>query len=709
MSNTIILTIGTRVIHDHEEWTVCAIMGAEVCLERRASPGLARVRTVSLLDPSGPFEIADRALVEDRAANGQVPSDIAVHLIPEDQWERVQDRASHVREVLSGYKSGTEGAALPGEPRDEYAPQRSIMSKYQAKAAELRCSVPAVRNWVRRYLQDGVLGLADRRSQKLVDPFQGCSPEWVDMARKVIRERTTESEITNENLLLIIEERVSEDDKKKLAVARKEGAPDPKPVPIPGEWAARKALNALIQNKGFGSARKRRAVAEVPRDGFGRFEASRPGQLVLLDTNKLDVWALNEFTLKWVQTELSVAMDVYSGCILGLRLSPVSTKSIDVAPVLFEVIQPKEAPPDWLAGASWPYHGIPETVLVLDKDNEVRFQGPGVLPDAITVDHGKVYMSAHIINACAELGISVQPARKYTATDKAPIERFFGTLRTGLLELLPGYKGQNVEARGIGTEGEAEYLVNQLEEIIREWVGSVYHRRPVDRLSEDRMPGLKLSPMDRYAHGIAAAGAIVLPRDPHMAIHLLPVTWHVMKKDGVYFNGLIYKGPILSKWRDRRNPHHGSPKNKWPFRHNPSDVRSIYFQDPEDRTWHNLQSQVATSVGRPFSSDALDLAKRISREKKVPLKEAVSHLLKKFGAGLELTPKERKAAIRANQQAVKFQAATKVIEDEAAANDVVLNYGHDLPTEDYEDDEPPRYSSEDTKNDGYYDDAAGSL
>jgi transposase InsO family protein len=159
----------------------------------------------------------------------------------------------------------------------------------------------------------------------------------------------------------------------------------------------------------------------------------------------------------------------------------------------------------------------------------VRLQGSGILPDTVTVDHGKVCISAHIINACAELGISLQPARKYTATDKAPIERFFKTLGMGLFDLLPGYKGENIEARGIEAEGEAIYLVSQLEEFIREWVGTVYHLRPVDSLSDDQMPGLRLSLMDRYAHGIAAAGAIVLLRDLHLAIHLLPVTFHELE------------------------------------------------------------------------------------------------------------------------------------------------------------------------------------
>ena len=54
-------------------------------------------------------------------------------------------------------------------------------------------------------------------------------------------------------------------------------------------------------------------------------------------------------------------MDLFTRCVLGLRLTPVSTKSVDVASVLFEVLSPPEAPPEWPAEAAWPYHGVPES------------------------------------------------------------------------------------------------------------------------------------------------------------------------------------------------------------------------------------------------------------------------------------------------------------------------------------------------------------
>ena len=124
-------------------------------------------------------------------------------------------------------------------------------------------------------------------------------------------------------------------------------------------------------------------------------------------------------TLRWVQAELTIAMDLFTRCILGLRLTPVSAKSVDVASVLFEVLSPPEAPPEWPAEAAWPYHGVPGA-LVVDAGRACgpRFTGPGMLPDTIVVDHGSIYVSEHVTSACARLGVSVQPARPYTPTDK---------------------------------------------------------------------------------------------------------------------------------------------------------------------------------------------------------------------------------------------------------------------------------------------------
>ncbi|MFH8566160.1 hypothetical protein [Streptomyces sp. NPDC017988] len=139
-----------------------------------------------------------------------------------------------------------------------------------------------------------------------------------------------------------------------------------------------------------------------------------------------------------VRCELTVAMDLYSRCIVGLRLTPVSTKSVDVAGVLYETVRPRESRAD--GGEPLPYCGVPSAVVVaaeklVDRDGQPLL--PTVATETIIFDHGKVYLSNHIKSVCAKLRISLQPARPKTPTDK-PVERWFGTLNKGILAALPG-------------------------------------------------------------------------------------------------------------------------------------------------------------------------------------------------------------------------------------------------------------------------------
>jgi len=60
-------------------------------------------------------------------------------------------------------------------------------------------------------------------------------------------------------------------------------------------------------------------------------------------------------------------LDLFTRCIIGLRVTPVSTKAVDVAGVLYETVVTQPAPPDWPDQACWPYHGIPQH-LVFTED-----------------------------------------------------------------------------------------------------------------------------------------------------------------------------------------------------------------------------------------------------------------------------------------------------------------------------------------------------
>jgi hypothetical protein len=55
----------------------------------------------------------------------------------------------------------------------------------------------------------------------------------------------------------------------------------------------------------------------------------------------------------------------------------------------------------------------------LDSRLEQAAARPVIVPETIACDRGKVFLSDTFLSACQTLGISVQPARALTPTDKA--------------------------------------------------------------------------------------------------------------------------------------------------------------------------------------------------------------------------------------------------------------------------------------------------
>ena len=119
-----------------------------------------------------------------------------------------------------------------------------------------------------------------------------------------------------------------------------------------------------------------RDIATRPKRPYGKLQPTRPGEYVILDTTRLDVFGVDPVTLRWTRIELTAAMDWYTRCIVGLRLTPVSTKAVDAAAIMFQVYRPPPAPASWPDYAVWPHHGIPRAVLI-DPDQLVTTRARG--------------------------------------------------------------------------------------------------------------------------------------------------------------------------------------------------------------------------------------------------------------------------------------------------------------------------------------------
>ncbi|WP_370071153.1 hypothetical protein [Mycobacterium sp. MAA66] len=382
---------------------------------------------------------------------------------------------------------------------------------------------------------------------------------------------------------------------------------------------------------------------------------TRPGEYVLMDTTRLDVYAMDPQTLKWVGLDLTIAMDWYSRCIVGARLSP-TTRAIDGLAVLYESLRPKEPGANWPQEALWPVHGVPRNVLVevehLDPRSVIGAI-PAIVPDNLIVDHGKIFVGAAMHSACRVLGISIAPARLKVPRDKGPVERVFDTIRTGFLQELSGYKGSDVYSRGLHPERDGFYFIHELEALLREWIASVYHLQPHNGVGEPRLWSLGMSPAQMFAHGVARAGYIEAPRDPQLAYHFLPLAWRTRQPAGIVIDHRVYTGEVLDAYRPGERSAYKHKKGRWPIHVNPDDVRTVYFLDTKGSLqWEPLEWNMSAALELPMAADTWHFTRELVRSGDRPVdgKLALAAFLKRRGLGQDLDVEKRNAALRLSRE-----------------------------------------------------------
>lgn len=156
-----VVAVGSHVEHDGELHSVAALTARHIVL-RHAVTGtetvvsaskLASLRPVGDPEPVPAGEWLDHTAF----ATGAV-----------DAAER---RVGHLREVDTGYRSGTAGRALPHEPRPEYDPARTtITQRVETKAAELAGT-------------DLAMSRATSSSSAAGSPTAACGPSPTGAAR----------------------------------------------------------------------------------------------------------------------------------------------------------------------------------------------------------------------------------------------------------------------------------------------------------------------------------------------------------------------------------------------------------------------------------------------------------------------------------------------------------------------------------------------
>jgi transposase InsO family protein len=556
-----LLRVGDQVLFDDVEHQVVALAGTRVRLV--AVDGTPSVVLLSHLVGSPGFEVLGGESSTAPALAGQLLGDL-----PAEAAARAREWERHVVEVETGLPPG---AASGTQPRPEFDPQlRTVSQREAAKAVELTAagapvSARTVMRMRMRYRAEGLRGLIDGRGRRKAAPHGRNDERVVAAVREALAHETSRSTGTAERLRRRVEAI--------LAERHGEGT-----VAMPSRATFYRLVNSLSTGKHtFGAATTRRSAANRPEGPFTATWAARPGQQVQIDSTPLDVMAVFDDGHAR-RVELTAAVDVATRTICAVLLTPIGTKAVDASLLLARMLVPEPMRPGWAETLKMSRSLLPHRALAdIDERMEHAAAKPVVLPETIVVDRGAIYESETFRRSCELLGISLQPARPGTPTDKGVIERTLQSVNTLFCQHVAGYTGRATTHRGRDVGDEARWSLVQLQELLEEWVVAGWQTRPhAELVGPDT--GRTLSPNEMYAVLVSAAGYVPVMLTGEHYIELLPATWRTINDYGVRIERRTYDSKALNPLR-RQHSGVNAQRGKWEVRFDPYDLSQVWVRN----------------------------------------------------------------------------------------------------------------------------------
>jgi len=562
---------------------------AGTAVRLRADSGGEQVVLAGHLMAAPDFEVLDAVALPEIEPFGLLES------LPAEVVAAAQSWRDHVVEVETGLLPD----AAPGaRPREGYDPaSTSLSDRQRAKAGELGVTVRTVELKRARYAAQGLWGLVDQRAARTFDVAGRADARLVDVLRELIAAETDASTGTRSRLM-------------RRAAKRVEELYGAGVVSLPGKTAFYALIERLsVGRHTFGSAVTRRQTANRPDGPFTAAVASRPGEQVQIDSTPIDVRVLAADGVP-VRADLTIAVDVATRTICAAVLRPVGTKAVDAALLLAKMLVPEPMRPGWSAALRMSASRMPHQRL-LDVDARMREAAarPVIVPDQVVIDHGRVFVSDTFTRACERLGISIQPARKGTPTDKSVVEATFSAIKTLFAQHVAGFKGANTQERG--RDVQPVWTLDRLTDLFDEWLIVGWQHRPHDALRDPHAPRRMLTPNERYTALVAVAGYLPVVLTGTDYLELLPVKWRAINDYGIRIDYRTYDCRELG---DYRREHSGlaGKRGLWEVHYDPYDLSQVFVRTPDG--WITVPWTHRLMVTAPFADFTWRHARRLAAE-----------------------------------------------------------------------------------------------
>jgi putative transposase len=262
------------------------------------------------------------------------------------------------------------------------------------------------------------------------------------------------------------------------------------------------------------------------------------------DHTRVDVLVVDSAGKILGRPTLSIVVDTYSRCIMGMHLGFDPPSAAVVCLALRHAILPKQYSSAYQLQQLWDTYGLPQYLYT---------------------DGGKDFRASHIEQVATELGIVLCLRRQ--PSDGGIVERPFGTFNSEFFSSLPGYTGSNVQERSPDAESQACLTLQQLERLLVRYIVDRYNQTIDARMGSQTRIG-------RWEAGRMAQLPLLGERE--LDICLMRRDRRTVYLHGyIQFANLTYQGEHLAAYAGE----------KVILRYNPRDITTVWiyqFQDGKE-------------------------------------------------------------------------------------------------------------------------------
>ncbi|MCA9933746.1 MAG: DDE-type integrase/transposase/recombinase [Ardenticatenaceae bacterium] len=384
----------------------------------------------------------------------------------------------------------------------------------------------------------------------------------------MVRESVPACDVVDEVMLRIHEENAQRDESELLKA--------------PSERTIHRRVEQ-VDNYKKSVVKKGKKSTNQERKQFGiMIRATRPFQRLALDTTTIDNIILDDETLLPLgRACLTFALDEYAEYPGGFYLGFEPPSYLTTLSCLAHTMRPK---PDIqkLYGTKhgWISYGIPASIWI---------------------DNAKEFIGNDLRDSCYQLGIDLSQVPFHTPHLKPQVERFFGTMNTGLIHKFGGTTFSSIHERGnYNSVDNAVLTYSFLQKMIVIFL--------IDFYAEQFHRGINSIPARRWEEALAQGFSPRLPRRLDDINVLLGRTqdrkiWHY----GVDLFGLRYNCDDLSVIRTNLK------KEKAKIKYDPADLSSVHVLNPVTREYLEVPA-LATDYATGLSLWQHNAIKRYARE-----------------------------------------------------------------------------------------------